>query len=374
MKRFAPCTALFQLVLFATWLPAQDADPSIMTLERLCSPDEFRSEGFGPARWLEDGSGYTTLERSKGEAGGRDIVKYDPATGERSVLIPAERLVPEGKKAPLGIADYAWSEDGRKMLIFTNTKRVWRRNTRGDYWVLDLETWKLEKLGGDADPSTLMFAKFSPDGTRVGYVRANNIYVERLADHTILPLTEDGSDTIINGTFDWVYEEEFSLRDGFRWSPDGERIAYWQLDAEGVGEFYLINNIDGLYSRVITVQYPKVGTTNSACRVGVVVDLLAPIHQAHHCEFRRNAGGGANGDRDDSVGRRFYVEIAGFGEEQVVGTGVLGDGARKDRVGIVRPDCAGRDHVPDCVRVARRRRGDCDDSRAARQRACDFDG
>jgi dipeptidyl-peptidase 4 len=141
----------------------------------------------------------------------------------------------------------------------------------GRFWVLDLADWRLQQLGGpDAEPSTLMFAKFSPEGGRVAYVRAHDLYVERLADHRITRLTHDGSRTVINGTFDWVYEEELNLRDGFRWSPDGTRIAFWQLDASGVRDFDLINDTDSLYSFVIPVQYPKVGTTNSAARVGVV--------------------------------------------------------------------------------------------------------
>jgi dipeptidyl-peptidase-4 len=172
---------------------------------------------------------------------------------------------------PLAVEDYAVSSDQRRLLIFTNSEKVWRQNTRGDFWSLELSTWRLRKLGGaQAKPSTLMFAKFSPDGNRVAYVRENNLYVEDVGDGRITQLTRDGSRTVINGTFDWVYEEEFSLRDGFRWSPDGARIAYWQLDASGVRDFLLINNTDSLYSFTIPVQYPKAGTTNSAARVGVV--------------------------------------------------------------------------------------------------------
>jgi dipeptidyl-peptidase-4 len=92
--------------------------------------------------------------------------------------------------------------------VFTNSKKVWRQNTRGDFWALELATWRLTKLGGsDAKPSTLMFAKFSPDGNRVAYVRENNLYVQNLGDGRITQLTRDGSRTIINGTFDWVYED-----------------------------------------------------------------------------------------------------------------------------------------------------------------------
>ncbi|MBL8189763.1 MAG: S9 family peptidase, partial [Acidobacteria bacterium] len=146
----------------------------------------------------------------------------------------------------------------------------WRSNTRGDYWVFELASKKLQKLGGTAKPSSLMFAKFSPDATRVGYVRENNIYVESLADGRIIQLTTDGAQYTVNGTFDWVYEEELFCRDGWRWSPDGKQIAYWQLDASGVKEFKMINNTDELYPKIISFPYPKAGETNSAARVGVV--------------------------------------------------------------------------------------------------------
>ena len=188
-------------------------------------------------------------------------------------MVAAGQLVPEGDSLPLDIEDYAWSPDGKMLLVFTNTRPVWRLNTRGDYWVLDRAAGKLRQLGGaDAKPSTLMFAKFSPDGRRVGYVRENNLYVEDLASGAITALTTDGSRTIINGTFDWVYEEELMnyYADGWRWSPDGKNIAFWQLNADSVKNFDLINNTDSLYSRVIPVQYPKVGEANSAARIGIV--------------------------------------------------------------------------------------------------------
>ena len=258
------------VLLSISYVWGQEADSSLLNLERLYSTSEFSQERFGPARWIDDGKGYTTLERSEGEHKGRDIVRYESKSGKREIIVPAARLVPEGDSTVLRISNYEWSEDKSRLLVFTNTKRVWRLNTRGDYYVLNLKNWKLEKLGGEAKPSTLMFAKFSADGKKVAYVRENNLYVEDVESHEITQLTFDGSTTIINGTFDWVYEEEFHMRDGFRWSPDGEHIAYWQLDAEGVGEFYMINNTDSLYSKIIPVQYPKAGTTNSACRVGVV--------------------------------------------------------------------------------------------------------
>ena len=163
-----------------------------------------------------------------------------------------------------------WSADGKKLLIFTNTKKVWRDNTRGDYWVLELDSRRLHQVGAGGPEASLMFAKFSPDSSMVTYVRDNNIFVEPVASGKATQLTADGSETTINGTSDWVYEEELGVRDGFRWSPDSKRIAYWQFDTTGVGIFSLINNTDSVYPVITRIPYPKVGTKNSAVRVGIV--------------------------------------------------------------------------------------------------------
>ena len=269
-----PIAALAVCVLLVQAAPhAQQADRVRVLeqqLERIFTTSDFQVPRFGPARWLADGTSYTTVERSADRPDAWDIVRYDAASGTRSVLIAGSRLAPEGAKAPLSIDDYAWSRDGRRLLLFTNTRRVWRQNTRGDYWVFDVGAGTLRKLGGGAPESSLMFAKFSPDGARVAYVRANNIYVEEVEGGETRQLTSDGSETRINGTADWVYEEELGIRDGFRWSPDGTHIAYWQFDTTGVGIFTLINNTDTLYPVVTRIPYPKVGTTNSAVRIGVV--------------------------------------------------------------------------------------------------------
>jgi len=254
------------LLLFSSSVAAQDS----LTVDRIYNSRDFAPDQLGRVRWLERAA-YLRLEPDSATPPGRALVRYDAATGRRAVWIPAARLIPRGDSIPLTVEDYTVSPNERRLLIFTNSEKVWRQNTRGDFWSLDLSTWQLRKLGGaQAKPSTLMFAKFSPDGNRVAYVRENNLYVENLDDERVTQLTHDGSRTVINGTFDWVYEEELNLRDGFRWSPDGARIAYWQLDASGVRDFLLINNTDSLYSFTIPVQYPKAGTTNSAARVGVV--------------------------------------------------------------------------------------------------------
>jgi len=308
MTGLMTAAALVALVAIAPPLSAQEAtNASKVTLDRLYGSADFRPEFFGRSRWLEDGSAYTTLERS--EAGeGTDLVRYDAATGEREVLVPAAQLVPEGATGPLEIQDYEWSPDGSRLLIYTNSRRVWRFNSRGDYWVMDRETGALRQLGADRPASSLMYGKFDPSGRRFAYVSENDLYVEDIATGQTTRLTNDGSVTIINGNFDWVYEEEFFMplpADGWRWAPDGESIAYWQLDAEGIGVFNMINNTDSLYSFTIPVQFPKTGTQNSAARVGVV-----------------SAGGGATvwcdvpGDlRDNYIPR---MEWSGNGEEVAI--------------------------------------------------------
>jgi dipeptidyl-peptidase-4 len=267
LRSFAPAAALLALLAVA---PSLGADDSLLTLDRILVDEEFETEDPPSLRWLEDGSHYTTLEESEAYPDSREIVRHNAPDGRSKVLVPAARLVPAGRSAPLEIDDYQWSDDGKRLLVFTNTQRVWRRNTRGDYWVLDLASGDLIQLGGDAEESTLMFAKFSPDGGRVAYVREHDIYVENLDDGTITRLTSDASETIINGTSDWVHEEEFDIRDGFRWSPDGERIAYWQFDTSGTETFYMLDNTAELYPRLTAFQYPKAGSTNSATRIGVV--------------------------------------------------------------------------------------------------------
>jgi len=172
-----------------------------------------------------------------------------------------------------------------KLLIFTNTVKVWRYETRGDYWVYDFNTRKATKIGAAMPESSLMFAKFSPDGSSVAYVSKENsssdkirnsstsvnIYIEDLKTNSVKKLTSsNGTKKLINGTFDWVYEEEFGCRDGFLFNDSGTKIAFWQIDANQVRDFFMINNTDSIYSYTIPVEYPKVGEDLSPARIGVI--------------------------------------------------------------------------------------------------------
>lgn len=221
------------------------------------------SSQSGEIKWSNDGNSYYSLEKN-------EVIQYTLPDNKPSVIITKQQLTPSGSEKPLQLSFFSFSDDQHKVLLFTNTKKVWRLNTRGDYWILDRISGTLTQLGKTLPASSLMFAKFSPDGKSVAYVSGNNIYKEDISTSEIKPLTTDGTVTLINGTFDWVYEEEFACRDGFRWSPDSKKIAFWQIDAGNIKKFYLINNTDSIYSRVIPIEYPKVGENPSSCRIGVV--------------------------------------------------------------------------------------------------------
>ena len=270
---------VFPMIAATTAVTAQDnlndqriaSDPAMLNLDRIFADHEFKERSLGEYRWSKRTASYFTLEVPQREGQGQDLVRNDAATGKKEILVPAAGFQPKGEAEPLKVEAFELSTDESKLLIYTHSQRVWRRNTRGDYWVLEMgKPGSLRKLGGDAEPSTLMFAKFSPDGTRVAYVRANNIYVQELTGMKITAVTADGSPTLINGTSDWVNEEELHIRDAFRWSPDGSSILFWQFDTSGVRQFHLINNTDESYPKITSFPYPKVGEPNSATRVGVV--------------------------------------------------------------------------------------------------------
>lgn len=261
------CFTFVLITCVGTTVRADDP-PKPLTVERIFTSGEFSPQSAPAYRFRERG-GMLSLKVASGRSG-RDLVLTDIASGSDQILIAAHRFTPRGAEQPLNIEDYWLSKDESKVLIFTNSQRVWRQRSRGDFWVLDVTAGDVKKLGGHAPAGILQFAKFSPDGTRVAYVREGNLSVQDLGTDKITAITTDGSRMRINGTFDWVYEEELALRDGFRWSPDGRQIAYWQIDGTGVREVPLVNNLGGLYPEVQWIPYPKVGEQNPSARIGVV--------------------------------------------------------------------------------------------------------
>jgi dipeptidyl-peptidase-4 len=214
-------------------------------------------------QWAKDGNSYYELDQKQG------IVQIIPKSASVVVMSKAQ-LTPSNQKNGLDVASFSFSEDDQKILLFTDTRKVWRLNTRGNYWVYDKKAGSLKQVGKSLPASSLMFAKFSPDGKKVAFVSEYNLYVEDLATGSIKKLTTDGNRKIINGTFDWVYEEEFFCRDGFRWSPDSRQIAYWQIDARNTKDYLMINNTDSIYPVAVPVEYPIAGDAPSPFKIGVV--------------------------------------------------------------------------------------------------------
>ncbi len=276
--------ALVSLVLFASLAclncqpahaqdnPKDNGAPASrqLTLDRIFSSGEFHESGVGVFSWSESSPSYFTIADMNDGSPKRGLFRIDCKSGDRTVIATSAQWTPGGSESPLDIQAFQFSKDEKKILIYTNSQRVWRQNTRGDYWLLDLSNSSLRQLGGSGKASTMMFAKLSPDGQMVAFVRENNLYVQSLADDTIQQLTTDGSSQIINGTADWVNEEELDIRDGFRWSPDGQQIVFWQFNTEGVPVFTMLDNTSELYPKLIQFPYPKVGQRNSATRLGVV--------------------------------------------------------------------------------------------------------
>ncbi|HEY4154618.1 MAG TPA: S9 family peptidase, partial [Puia sp.] len=213
--------------------------------------------------WSADGKAYY-------QAGETGILEYSLPLGVEKVLVSSRELTPAGDSEPLQVRYFFFSADYKKLLIYTNTRKVWRYDTRGDYWVYDLSDLSLKQLGSSLPPSSLLFAKFSPDGKKAAYVSGHNLYVEDLGNHQIRALTSDGTRKLINGTFDWVYEEEFDCRDGFRWSPDSRQLAFWQINDSSTRDYLMLNTTDSVYSHVVPVEYPVAGQLPSPFKIGVV--------------------------------------------------------------------------------------------------------
>ncbi len=213
--------------------------------------------------WTADGNASAAIEQG-------DLVRTDIRTGRKTVLLAKDKLHRPGSDQVMSVTDFSFTPDSSNVLIFTNAARVWRYNTKGDYYVVNRAGGQTRQVGKSRPAQSLMYAKLSPDGRSVGYVSEHNLFVEDVATGKTTQLTTDGTRKRINGTFDWVYEEEFGCRDGFRWSPDSKQIAYWQVDATNIRDYLMLNTTDSIYSHVVPVEYPKVGESPSPTRIGVV--------------------------------------------------------------------------------------------------------
>jgi len=242
---------------------AQESHP--WALEEIFSSSKFTMKSLSALQWLEDGRRFSFLERDTTDQL-NDLRVYHVEDGRKEIAMDGALLSIGDSSNPMRIGSYEWSNDGRSILV-TGSLPARRVKTGGNFGLFDVEKKTFRMLSDSAEDQSNI--RFSPDGQQIGFVRANNLFVLDVKTGQETQLTTDGSDTIINGRFDWVYEEEFSIIDGWEWSPDGTHIAFWRLDQSMVPTFPIIRYPNDSHVQVETMRYPKAGDPNSRVRIGV---------------------------------------------------------------------------------------------------------
>lgn len=230
-----------------------------LSVESIWKKYEFGSQGVDGFKSMKDGLHFTKLSEIEGKIA---ITKHKitDSEGKGEVLVTAAQLTFNGKI--IDVNDYEFNDDESKLLITTNTKSIYRRSYTAEYYLLDLVSKKLDLLDAKHSPQTL--AEYSPDGMKVSYIFKNDIYVKDLKTGKARKLTLDGkSNKVINGTTDWVYEEEFGITKAYDWSPDSKKIAFLRFNEKEVKEFSLTYYKNELYPENYTFKYPKAGEANS---------------------------------------------------------------------------------------------------------------
>ena len=236
-----------------------------LSVEKIWKNYEFRGEGIEGFRSMQDGLHFTRLNDKNGE---QSISKHEitNSNGAGTVLISAEKLAYQGDK--ITIDDYFFNEDETKVLLTTQTTSIYRRSYTAVHFLFDLKTGTLTALDEKHQPQTL--AEYSPDGTMVSYIYKNDLYVKDIASGKVKKLTQDGKrNKVINGTTDWVYEEEFSITKAYDWSPDSKYIGFLRFNEKEVKEFNL-TYYGELYPQNYSYKYPKAGEDNSKVTAHIV--------------------------------------------------------------------------------------------------------
>ncbi len=243
-----------------------------LTIDDIFVTPKLRTHSLESVRWLGRGERFSFLKFDTTKKQ-QELYVYDPADGKRELVMDASWLIPGGSAAkgethPFRYSTYQWSPDGREILL-TGTMPARRTMTGGNFAVFTVASHAFRLLTDTSAQQTI--EKLSPDGSKVGFVRDNNLWVVDVATGKQTQLTFDGSENIINGKFDWVYQEEFEIIDGWQWSPDSRRIAFWRLDQSRVPTFPLVRySITDPHANIEWEHYPKAGDPNSAVKIGVV--------------------------------------------------------------------------------------------------------
>lgn len=238
--------------------PALAQPKQELTLEDIWARPTFRAASVPGFNWMNDGRYYSALDNGS-------LVQFEVTTGRAvQTLVAAADLQLPGEPKPLAVDGYSFNADEQKILFTTGTEPIYRRSARASYYVFDRATRKLTPLSAGGKQG---YATFSPDGRHVAFTRDNNLFVTDLATMQETAVTTNGlKNHLINGSADWVYEEEFGFAQGFCWSPDSRYLAFYTFDESQVPE-YDMQEWGGLYPREYRFKYPKAGEKNSVVSV-----------------------------------------------------------------------------------------------------------
>jgi dipeptidyl-peptidase 4 len=261
MKRFIfTCIIGFQVFVLQSF--AQELKP--VTLEDVARFGSFFPQSVEGFRSANDGDHYTLLTRTTGS--GSAIVKYSYETGEVVSEITSTTQIQAATGTEVAMRSYSFSPDETKILIPTETERIYRHSSKSKYLIYDLNQKTLQTLDDDKQ----MLATFSPSGNQVAFVKNNNLFLKDLNSGSLMPITTDGvRNKIINGASDWVYEEEFGFDKAFFWSPDGRYIAFYRFDETDVPTFSMDVYGDELYPSQDVFKYPKAGEANAKVTIHI---------------------------------------------------------------------------------------------------------
>lgn len=235
-----------------------------LTLDDIYDSSKFYEDKIHDYHWTNDGIGFIYRKASKN---GLDpnLIYYDIANNSKHIFLGKSELNSDNNDS-FNIRNIIWSPN-EQYLLFTDRLAARDFKSGGDFFIYDTKKERLKAFNNSAISKSL--AQFSPDSKYLGYIKQNNIFIADINDGKEIQLTFDGKDHILNGCFDWVYEEEFDIITGWLWSPDGKFIAFWQLDESQVPE-YDIQQFNSLYPKNIVQKYPKAGQINSKVKVGIV--------------------------------------------------------------------------------------------------------
>jgi len=225
----------------------------------------FLGKSLRGIHWMKSGDRFSFLKADT-TTKLTNIWLYDARSGNEKMIVDAKNLLLKDGKKPFRIINYDWSPS-EQQILFTETLPARGLKSGGNFYLYDLRTKEFRQLTNTKEPQSII--QFSPDGNYISFVRSNNLFILDLKTGTETQLTHDGSDVIINGKFDWVYEEEFGIINGYEWSPDSKRIAFWRLDVSHE-PIYTMTDFMPLHLSLEQQRYPNPGDSNAVVRIGVV--------------------------------------------------------------------------------------------------------